>query len=475
MSRMPVGTLLIATPLAVLPLAYGCGGNSDTTGTAGDASPGDVGVEEGHDASNTGDAGNIGDASNGNDTGNPQPEAGMDAGCAHTGDPLILKEALDAGGDAGFPRPIYSSSALTIFDVGRLDIPVGLTSDGSTALVEDGPTGDLYFYDTTSQMLTRKANVAGNYMFNGATAIGGNGGRASAWYAQQVGDASTSIVGAVWDQCAGWMFPDQSNPAGCPDMPAFVSAVNDVNEDGTIAVGYVSSSCNTGKAMQWTYANGTWTPTALPKLSANDEAWKVSGNGKLIGGSVPAPANSSPAVWFNGKGVMLDPSLSPDNAAKLLAVSADGTMVAGYWNAANDAGGQTNNGFYWTTSDQTVHLIPVLPSAGSDDGVWIYAIAHQNQLLLGQMGGWQWPNSGPPTDSEPQAAYWTPSGGLHALQDAVSAQGMSLPSGLSFYDVQSASDDGTVLFGTVIDNNALSVQAVLHNFVLRMPVSAYGL
>jgi hypothetical protein len=174
---------------------------------------------------------------------------------------------------------------------------------------------------------------------------------------------------------------------------------------------------------------------------------------------------------------VLDPSsLTGNVAAKLLAVSADGTMVAGYWNAANDGGGQTNNGFYWSTSDQTLHLIPAPSGALPNDGVWIYAIADQNKLLLGKMGGLQWPsNNFPPTDSQPQAAYWTASGGVKLLQDAVSKQSISLPHGLLFWAVTSASDDGTVLLGQVIDNNAVSLQGVFYDFVLRLPVSAYGL
>jgi len=391
----------------------------------------------------------------------------MDAGCAHTGDPPILVEALDAGGATGYPKLVYSSSGLTVFDVGGIgtDIPVGLTSDGSQAVVEDGVTGDVYFYDTTSQMLTRKTNIPGDPGLNGASTVAGNGNRIGAWYARSTGDASSSIVGAVWDQCAGWMFPDQSNPAGCLDDPATMSAVNELNEDGTIAVGFVWSSCSTHKALKWTYANGAWTPTVLPTLSNGDEAYHVSRSGNLIGGSVPAPANSLPAVWFDGGGVMLDPTLSGNNAAVLYGVSADGTMVTGYWNTFSpEAGVQINHGFYWSLTDTAPHFIPVLPGAGPDDDVRLYAIADQNQLIFGKTG----------TPGTYQAAYWTASGGLQLLKDAASAQGINLPSGVSFYDVYKASDDGTVLLGSVLDNNVAALNP-FHNFVLRMPVSAYGL
>src|SRR5689334_16888621 len=72
--------------------------------------------------------------------------------------------------------------------IGFLDIdtPVGLTPDGSMALLQDvgSGTGDVYFYDTAKDELTKKPDT-GDFE-RPATAISSGGGRVAAFHGNPI-------------------------------------------------------------------------------------------------------------------------------------------------------------------------------------------------------------------------------------------------------------------------------------------------
>ena len=246
----------------------------------------------------------------------------------------------------------------------------------------------------------------------------------------------------------------------------------DLNGNGVVAVGSVWKKCATS-AMLWSAANGTWVETPLTHLgiaAGSNRATAVSDDGTVIGGFAERmQADRSPVVWSsNGKGTLLEPTGTV--VGEVLTVSGDGNMVAGIWNTVDKQNNPINTAFYWTSKDG-VKFTGTLPNPQAQDFVWIVAIASKNQLLLGSAGdpGWAFDLNG----TEEFAVAWTKDKGMRKLQDLVVAQGITIPAGYDLTGISAASADGTVVLGWATDMNDQNLAQ--HTFVLRMPVSAYGL
>jgi hypothetical protein len=78
--------------------------------------------------------------------------------------------------------------------------------------------------------------------------------------------------------------------------------------------------------------------------------------------------------------------------------------------------------------------------------------------------------SGQPFFGNPVAFVWTQAGGMRPLVDVVTAAGLTIPEGAKLTQVLASSTDGTVILGqaTLADFSIVC-------FVLRLPLSAYGL
>jgi hypothetical protein len=120
-----------------------------------------------------------------------------------------------------------------------------------------------------------------------------------------------------------------------------------------------------------------------------------------------------------------------------------------------------------------VAFVPTLPNPQLQDFVFLTAIAANDQLILGAAGDPGWPLD--LNGSEEFAIAWTKAAGTRKLQDLVSAQGIVLPTDYHLTSANAASADGTVVLGVATDVDPHLPQPVRHTFVLRMPVSAYGL
>jgi hypothetical protein len=442
-------------PFALVPLAvglaYACGGSSASpSGSDGgdDASAGDVTTNEtgNNDVATGGDA--DAGAADHVSTDSPSGDGGVEAACTHTGDPA------DAAADTGVPKGVDAGSPLTFFDIGVADRPVGVSSDGKIAVVQDGASaiGDVYFYDTATGAITRKT-ATGDPAYCLATAVAPSGNRVSAYH---YNSGSTSIVAGIWDTCSGWADQKEIYDAGCPGPPDNESSAFDLNANGSVAVGLMWNGCHTDATM-WTEQSGKWTTKTLQHLGmagGSERASVISDDGAVIGGFAQvAAADRNPAVWSsNGTGVLLDPTQMV--VGEVLSVSPDGTMVAGVWNL---------DGFIWTKA-AGVTDIGKLAGAQPTDAVFLNAIADNNQLVVGGCGD---PNPG--GLGNPVAAIaWTKAKGMRLLQDIVTAQGFAIPGGYALTNVMGASKDGTVLLGYATD-----MLGSTHTFVLRMPVSAY--
>jgi hypothetical protein len=374
-------------------------------------------------------------------------------------------DAADAGGNPdGSVTTIDGGGPLTVVDIGTNDLRVDLTSDGTIALLEDGTTGDMYFYNTTTGALTKNGNV-GHPGYGQATSISGDGSRVGASH------AVNSIRGGIYGVgAASWVDLNNTYAAGCPNTggPTSESAVFDLNANGSVAVGDVWNNCTTA-AMLRTDVQGTWTPTPLAHLGmagGNNHANSVSDYGTVIGGWALQPQGMwDPAVWkSDGTGVLLDPTGKVYGFVS--AVSPDGKMVAGQWDST--AGPSS---FYWTSAAGVV-MVGSLPNPVANDFVWLNAIASNNQLILGCSGDPTWVQDAP-DGSEEFAVVWTQASGMRKLQDIVTAQHIAIPAHYDLTGINAASNDGTVVLGFATDMSSATFQQ--HTFVLRMPVSAYGL
>ena len=146
--------------------------------------------------------------------------------------------------------------------------------------------------------------------------------------------------------------------------------------------------------------------------------------------------------------------LEPTNdwPGEILAISTDGKVVTGT---------HANDGFYWSEADgmKTLGGISGQPEM---QAAYPNAIAQDGALIFGAYGD--------PWQTIPIAFVWTAADGMRSLQDVATAAGITIPEGVSLANVMAASTDGSVLLGWAYDGEGATV-----SFMLRLPVSAYGL
>ncbi|MFN8580832.1 MAG: hypothetical protein U0163_07650 [Gemmatimonadaceae bacterium] len=333
-----------------------------------------------------------------------------------------------------------------------LNLPIDLTPDGSVALLQDGLSSevDLYFYTLRTGKLELKAH-AGDPQFDFATGISANG-RVSAIHRRQA-------QAGLWSEGSGWLDLGSPYSGGCPG--AGDAAAWDVSADGHVAVGLLWNGCN-AEAFRWTDVSGAGVFTTLQLLGSRpggppaNRATVVSDDGRVAAGwAAKTPVDRWPAIWrADGTGMLLPliPRGTEDAPGEILSISTDGRTVAGTWN---------NDAFYWTQGTGTVN-IGKLPNALPTDATFANAIAADGKVIFGGCGD--------PFLSVPAAFVWTAAEGMKPLQNVAAAHGIVIPAGYLLTSVLAASTDGSIVLGVAYDPSFNQV-----SFVMRLPVSAYGL
>ena len=327
-----------------------------------------------------------------------------------------------------------------------LPIPIDLTPDGGVALLQDFGN-NLYFYHTATQELELKTNVGTN-PGDFATAISANGLVTASW--------GSPVQAGIWTQGAEWTGIASAYVQGCDD----IASSWDVSADGHVVVGLVWNKCN-AEAFRWD-ATGSGIMTPLQRLGASfpgssnppsNRATVVADDGGMMAGWAQTSAvDRWPAVWRpDGTGFLL-PGTALDTPGEVLSISADGKMVAGTWGS---------EAFYWSEGTGVVN-IGQLPGSDVFDPQYPNAIAAGGKLIFG--------GAGSPFFSIPRAWVWTQADGMRPLQDLITENGVEIPDGYLLINVLAASNDGSVVLGVAYDPTGLQV-----SFVLRLPVSAYGL
>lgn len=325
--------------------------------------------------------------------------------------------------------------------------PVDLTPDGTLAVVQDpgSAEGDTYFYDVASGDLSLVTTV-GDPARDFATGVSA-AGRLSALH-------GVPIEAGVWTMAGGWVDLESPYATGCD---ADHAGAWDVSADGTVIVGLAWDGCIPA-AMRWTEGTGGITTTTLERLGSTgsgalpvNRATVVSDDGMVVAGFAQTDmVDRWPAIWRANGTALLLPGDVPDAPGEVLSISPDGSVVAGIWNL---------QGFVWTEAGGVVSL-GMLPTGLGGDSTYPNAIAADGELIFGGSGGF----------GVTQAFVWTEAAGMRTLEEIVAANGIVLPSGYTLQNVLAASNDGTVILGSAATGTGTPM-----SFVLRLPVSAYGL
>jgi uncharacterized membrane protein len=362
---------------------------------------------------------------------------------------LCLAAGLAACGDDSAAPPAARGPSIEFINVFQ---PVDLTPDGSIALMQQyNARGEFYFYRTETGSLELKGEV-GDASLGAATAISA-GGVVTAFHGspQQAG---------IWTEQSGWTDIPSVFTTGCGTD---VASAWDLTANGRIVVGMAWDECGV-QAFKWD-ATGSGIMTLLERLGSqfpgstrppDNRATVVSDDGSVIAGwASTAETGRYPAVWReDGTGFLIQATVEAGTGGEVMATSGDGKYLAGYLG---------ENAFYWTQAGGVVS-IGKLPPADEFDfgGATANAITDDGKLIFGV--------SGQPFFGTPKAFVWTQAAGMRLLADVVQAAGLTIPEGTTLTNVLASSTDGTVILGqaTLADYSIVC-------FVLRLPISAYGL
>jgi len=372
----------------------------------------------------------------------------------------LVAGAAGACSEATAPSPSLPAGTLTLIPNLRAE---DISADGKTILLTDpaSATADFYFYDMATKTSTLKGQ-AGDALFDFATGIS-NGGRVSAIHGKPEN-------AGLWEQANGWLDLGGVYANGCifdTDTGAQdLSSGWDIDSAGHTAVGLTWNDCN-AEAFLWSDASGSGAFVPMDLIGdgdttsgrpASNRATVISDDGLLAGGFASQYANVGgytywidrrPALWTSNGAGSLIPSggvYTDDCPGEVLAISADGSRVAGVW---------CQKAFTWSAAGGTIDL--------SGDGFgYGQAVALNGQLVFG---------SNAASFFDPLEPFvWTQAGGVKSLTDIATANGITLPAGYYWQAVVAASADGSIVVGTVYDDTFQTATVVL-----QIPVSAYGL
>lgn len=341
-----------------------------------------------------------------------------------------------------------------------------LSSNGTTVLLTDpaSPTAEFYFYDIATGTTTLKG-AAGDALADFTTGIS-NGLRVSAIHGvpEQAG---------LW-QDGIWVDLGNIYPAGCV-IDEGTGAQNqsggwDIDSAGHAAVGLVWNGCN-AEAFYWSDAGGVGAFTPLDMLGTGSSdgeggygppisrATVVSDNGLVAAGwasdtatvgDVTYGIDRRPAIWqSNGAGMLISggTAFPPDAPGEVLAIGGDGSTVAGVWN---------QKPFVYSATLGAVDLV------GEGYFGYAQAVALNGQLVFGTYQEGFFGN--------PIPFVWTQAGGVKSILDLAAENDITLPENYWWQAIVAASADGTVVVGVAYDETFN-----LNTYVLKMPVSVYGL
>jgi probable HAF family extracellular repeat protein len=217
---------------------------------------------------------------------------------------------------------------------------------------------------------------------------------------------------------------------GLGDVPGgrFYSTANGISADGSVVVGYGTSSSGTYEAFRWTEAGGM--------VGLGDELFFSEANGASADGSVvvgTSSSSSAPAAFrWTEVGGMVGLGDLPGGGffSTAYGISADGTVVVGRGSSSSGTG----EAFRWTEAGGMVGLGD-LPGGGFLSNA--YGTSADGSVVVGQGN----------SSSGYEAFVWDETNGMRALIQILADQGIDM-TGWNLTDAMGISAYGLTIVGS---------------------------
>ena len=315
-----------------------------------------------------------------------------------------------------------------------------------------------YAWDITPNGMVVVGNAVGTYetfrwtelggfeLLGGSTAPMGSGagtpdvsadGRHASATIADVATDSTYITPGWWTQGTRWT---ETMPPTPPDGGLMGNAYGSawgLSDDGSTLVGLYwrpGQPDGSAHACYWTEETGT---IGLGSSGRQSRANDADYDGNVIVGWDENPdwGGRRPTVWVDEAMTVLE---SPDGFCELSAVTPGGEMVIG--NSYNADGRIAEAAaWYWIGSTWVKQVLGSLPGTFADYGVVVpNDVTADGSVVVGTNGfdWYQW-----------AGFIWTQEAGMVDLDDFLTDNGVTLPSGFDIQSLTAISDDGTVMVG----------------------------
>jgi probable HAF family extracellular repeat protein len=257
-----------------------------------------------------------------------------------------------------------------------------------------------------------------------------------------------------------------------PNGGNFASATA-VSADGAVVVGY-SDGPSAQRAVRWTEADGLQDLGFIQGGNGSSEAYGISADGAVIvgtsAGEVAGIFGSQAFRWDAAAGMTVLGPLAGSNSTVALAASADGTVIVGnsFTPSCNPCQPENlpsrNNAVRWIDEGPAM-LLGQVP--GGDQGSSALAVSGDGSVVAGLY----FVNADDPITGF-RAFVWTPATGMQTLLDVLLMQGAAGLSGWTLLQANGVSADGRSIAGYGINPDG-AYQA----FVARLdpvPLPAVG-
>jgi hypothetical protein len=158
--------------------------------------------------------------------------------------------------------------------------------------------------------------------------------------------------------------------------------------------------------------------------------------------TLPSKTACASLATGDGTGFLLAPD-DHENPGEVLAINADGSVVAGVSN---------QEGFIWNAIDGMQPLGRLEGSLPGLDPVFANALTADGDVAFGACGF--------------QAFVWTEAAGMRSLQELLTAGGFAAPDGATITNVLAASSDGGVVLAS-----AVNVANEFRSVIIRVPAT----
>lgn len=282
----------------------------------------------------------------------------------------------------------------------------------------------------------------GDFAYGTAEGASDNGDVIIGWWSTEI-DGSHARVAMAWNDLGTGIELDALPDAQRQD--SLFTTVNDVSNDGAIAVGLSMDADQQQQPVTWDPATGAVTPLAMLPGRTGGQARFVSADGRVIVGRQFGSGVSDPIViWTDGVPEAAALSLPPEfESFNINSVSADGTIIGGtlFPFDFNPIDNPMRAGIWRSGEGITVLDSLAMPGEPAEEDV-ISAISQDGSLAVGRasahVGGFPM-----------AAAVWFPDGSVRVLSEWLVDEYGLFEAGdwRGLHEATGISDDGRVIVG----------------------------